>query len=87
MAKRPGLKAMFKTFKKIMLFIQKKQAVQNCTCQQTTHPPCNECIESWMIENHKDLKNRYKKLPEPLRQQTIDRQMRLYREFIDDESC
>jgi len=37
-----------------------------------------------MNEKHKDLTRCFKKLPEPLRQQTIDRQMRLYKEFIDE---
>lgn len=75
---------MLKRIKMVLLLLKEKLVHSSCTCQQGPRYPCNKCIESWMNEKHIDLSNSYKKLPEPLRQQTIDRQMRLYKEFIDE---
>ena len=71
-------------FKRVKTMIKNtlKMTGSHCECNNSSANPCPVCIEEWMLDNHKDLVNRYQKLPEPVRQQTIDRQMSLYQEYI-----
>ncbi len=70
--------------RKTMLLLQYKLKNKDCSCYKQLSPPCQSCIEVWMSKNHHDLIERYKKLPEPLRQQTINRQMALFRQYTEE---
>ena len=61
-----------------------KTADHGCECNNSSANPCSVCVEEWMQDNYNDLACRYKDLHEPVRQQTIDRQMGLYQEFISE---